>query len=189
GTYDEAVSAGGLDLEMPGPARWMAKEFVQTALDSGALTMEALEDKVRRLLGVIEKAGLFENPELQPERAENRPEHRAIVREAAREAIVLLKNENNLLPLQKTRSIAVIGPYARTAQVLGGGSAGVTPHYAASPFDGIRVRGGDKIKVETAPGCLIYKTLPPPAPETMYTKDEQAGLNVSLFDNTDFSGT
>ena len=188
GTYDEAVPAGGLDLEMPGPARWMAKDLVQKALDNGTLTMEALDDKVRRLLGVLEKAGLFENPELQPERSENKPEHRAIVREAAREAIVLLKNEDGLLPLQKTKSIAVIGPYARTAQVLGGGSAGVTPHYATSPFDGIRIRGGDKIKVETAPGCVIYKTLPPPAPETIFTRDEQAGLNVSLFDNTDFSG-
>jgi beta-glucosidase len=188
GTYDEAVPAGGLDLEMPGPARWMAKEIVQKALDNGTLTLEALDDKVRRLLGVLEKAGLFENPELQPERGENKPEHHAIVREAAREAIVLLKNENNLLPLQKTKSIAVIGPYARTAQVLGGGSAGVTPHYAASPFDGIRTRAGDKIKVETAPGCFIYKTLPPPAHETMFTADEHAGLKVSLFDSTDFSG-
>jgi beta-glucosidase len=188
GTYDEAVPAGGLDLEMPGPARWMAKEIVQKALDKGTLTLEALDDKVRRLLGVLEKAGLFENPELQPERGENKPEHRAIVREAAREAIVLLKNENNILPLQKTKSIAVIGPYASTAQVLGGGSAGVTPHYATSPFEGIRTRAGDNIKVETAPGTLIYKNLPPPAPETLFTADESAGLNISLFDNTDFSG-
>jgi len=188
GTYDEAVPAGGLDLEMPGPARWMAKDFVQKALDSGALTMEALDDKVLRLLGVIEKAGLFENPELKPERAEDKPEHRAIIREAAREAIVLLKNENDLLPLQKTKSIAVIGPYARMAQVLGGGSAGVTPHYATSPFDGIRVRAGDQIKVETAPGCFIYKNLPSPAPETLFTSDERSGLSLSLFDNTELSG-
>lgn len=187
GTYDEAVPAGGLDLEMPGPARWMAKEFVQKALDSGALTMEALDDKVRRLLRVIEKAGLFENPELQPERGENRPEHRAIIREAAQEAIVLLKNEKGLLPLQGVRSVAVIGPYARTAQVLGGGSAGVTPHYAVSPFDGIRTVGKN-INVETAPGCLIYKNLPAIAPENLFTSDERPGLSLSLFDNIDFSG-
>jgi beta-glucosidase len=188
GTYDETVPAGGLDLEMPGPARWMAKELVQKALDNGTLTLEALDDKVRRLLGVLEKAGLFENPELQPERADNKPEHRAIIREAAREAIVLLKNEKKLLPLKKTKSVAVIGPYARTAQVLGGGSSSVTPHYTASPFDGIRVRAGDKVKVETAPGTFIYKNLPPPATETLFTADESAGLNLSLFDNTDFSG-
>src|SRR5215212_592597 len=187
GTYDEAVPAGGLDLEMPGKARWMAKEIVQKALDNGMLTLEALDDKVRRLLGVIEKAGLFENPELQPERAENKPEHRAIIREAAREAIVLLKNENNLLPLQRTKSIAVIGPYARTAQILGGGSAGVTPHYAVSPFDGIRT-DGKNVNVETVPGAFIYKNLPPIAPETLFTTDERSGLSLNLFDNTEFSG-
>ena len=150
--------------------------------------MEELDDKVRRLLGVLEKAGSFDNPELQPERAEDRPEHRLIIREAAREAIVLLKNDNGLLPLDKAKSIAVIGPYARTAQILGGGSAGVTPHYAASPFDGIRTRAGNKIKVETAPGCFIYKNLPAPAPDTLFTSDGRAGLSLSLFDNTELSG-
>ncbi|HZJ24531.1 MAG TPA: glycoside hydrolase family 3 C-terminal domain-containing protein [Anaerolineales bacterium] len=187
GTYDEAVPTSGLDLEMPGPGRWMAKEIVQKALDAGTLTMELLDDKVRRLLGVLEKAGVFENPELQPERADNRPEHRAIILEAAREAIVVLKNDNKLLPLQGVRSVAVIGPYARTAQILGGGSAGVTPHYAVSPFDGIRT-GGKNINVETAPGAFIYKNLPPVAPDTLFTADERSGLSLNLFDNTDFSG-
>src|SRR5215213_890944 len=101
GTYDPETPNGGLDLEMPGSARWMSEEHVKRALDDGPLTEEAIDNKVVRLLGVIEKAGLLENPELQPERAENKPEHRAIIREAAREAIVLLRNENNLLPLQK----------------------------------------------------------------------------------------
>ncbi|HJR80461.1 MAG TPA: glycoside hydrolase family 3 C-terminal domain-containing protein [Anaerolineales bacterium] len=188
GTYDEDVPAGGLDLEMPGPGRWMAKEFVQKALDSGTLSMEALDDKVRRLLDVLEKAGLFENPELQPERGEDKPEHRSVLREAAREAIVLLKNENDLLPLQKPKSIAVIGPYARRAQILGGGSSSVSPHYSTSPFDGIQARAGDQVKVESATGCFIHKNLPSLAPETMFTSDERAGLTVSLFDNTDLSG-
>ena len=83
----------------------------RNALANGTLTQEALDDKVRRLLCVLEKAGLFENPELQPERAENKPQHRKIIREAAREAIVLLKNDGTL-PLKKVKSIAVIGPYA-----------------------------------------------------------------------------
>jgi beta-glucosidase len=187
GTYDEAVPSGGLDLEMPGPARWMAKEIAQKALDASTLTMERLDDKVRRLLGVLEKAGLFDDPELQPERAEDKPEHRAIIREAAREAIVLLKNDNKLLPLQGVRSVAVIGPYARTAQILGGGSAGVTPHYAVSPFDGIR-SAGKNVNVETAPGAFIYKNLPPIAPDILFTADERSGLSLSLFDNPDFSG-
>ena len=187
GTYDTEVPTGGLDLEMPGPARWMSEELVKNALANGTLTEEALDDKVRRLLCVLEKAGLFTNPELQPERAEDKPQHRRIMREAAREAIVLLKNDGTL-PLNKVKSIAVIGPYAQTAQILGGGSSSVTPHYAVSPFAGIKNRAGNKIKVEAAPGCFIYKTLPAPAPETLSTPDGRRGLSLSLFNGTELSG-
>ena len=186
GTYDTNVPAGGLDLEMPGPARWMAEEHVRKALEKGTLSEEALDDKVRRLLVVLEKAGLFENPSLSAERGENRPQHRRIMREAAREAIVLLKNEG-ILPLKKVKSIAVIGPYANTAQILGGGSSSVTPHYVVTPFEGIRNRAG-RIKVETAPGCHIYKNLPAPAPETLSTADGQRGLSLKIFNGTEFSG-
>lgn len=188
GTYDEAVPAGGLDLEMPGPARWMATEVVKKALENGSLTESALDDKVRRLLGVLEKAGLLENPSpLQEERGEDRPEHRAVMREAAREAIVLLKNQG-VLPLKQVKSIAVIGPHAARANILGGGSSSVNPHYAVSPLAGIRSRAGEAVKVETAPGCFIHRTLPAPLPETLTTPDGQRGLRLSIFDNAELSG-
>lgn len=187
GTYDDGVPAGGLDLEMPGPARWMAAEVVKKALDSGALTEEKLNDKVRRLLTVLEKAGLFENPTLPPEQGIDRPEHRAVMRDAAREAIVLLKNEG-VLPLRGTRSIAVIGPNAARAQILGGGSSSVTPHYAVSPLEGIRRRAGESIRVDAAPGCFIHKTLPQPAPETLTTPTGGRGLRLSVFAGTEFAG-
>lgn len=188
GTYDEGVPAGGLDIEFPGPARWMSAEAVKKALDNGSLSGQSLNDKVRRLLRVIEKAGLFENPNRPPERADDKPEHRRIIREAAREAIVLLKNDGTL-PLKKVKSIAVIGPYAATAQIFGGGSSsGFEPHYVVSPFDGIRKRAGGKIRVDTAPGCFIYKNLPAPAPETLSTPDGRLGLDLSLFHGTELSG-
>jgi beta-glucosidase len=188
GTYDRDVPNSGLDLEMPGTARWMSEEHVKRALDDGPLTEEVLDNKVKRLLGVLEKAALFTNPEPQTERAENKPQHRRIIREAAREAIVLLKNDGTL-PLKKAvRSIAVIGPNAQSAQILGGGSASVTPHYAISPFEGIKNRAGDKIKVQMAPGCFIYKTLPAPAPETLTTREGRRGLSVSLFNGTEMAG-
>jgi beta-glucosidase len=187
GTYDRDVPSGGLDLEMPGKARWMSEEMVKHALDDGPLTEEILDGKVRRLLGVLDKAGLFDKPELQPERGEDKPQHRKIMREAAREAIVLLKNDG-ILPLKKVKSIAVIGPYAAQAQILGGGSSSVTPHYAVSPFEGIKNRAGKKIKVDTAPGCFIYKTLPAPALETLSTEDGRVGLDLSIFNGTEYSG-
>jgi len=186
GTYDREVPNGGLDLEMPGEARWMSEEVVKRALDDGPLTEEALDGKVRRLLGVLEKAGLFGKHELQPERGEDKPQHRKIIREAAREAIVLLKNDGTL-PLKKIKSIAVIGPYANAAQVLGGGSSSVTPHYVVTPFDGIKNRAG-KIRVETAPGCHIHKNLPAPAPETLSTTDGRTGLSINIYNGIEFSG-
>ncbi|MFT3892812.1 MAG: glycoside hydrolase family 3 C-terminal domain-containing protein [Anaerolineales bacterium] len=187
GTYDKDVPSGGLDIEMPGQARWMSEELVKRALDDGPLTEEILDNKVRRLLGVLEKAGLFDQPELSPERGEDKPQHHKIMREAAREAIVLLKNDGTL-PLKKIKSIAVIGPYAAQAQILGGGSSSVTPHYAVSPFDGIKNRAGKKIKVDTAPGCHIYKSLPAPAPETLTNEDGLPGLTLTLFNGTEFGG-
>ncbi len=187
GTYDKDIPSGGLDLEMPGKARWMSEEHVKHALDDGPLTEAMLDDKIRRLLGVAEKAGLFDRPELQAERGEDKPQHRKIIREAAREAIVLLKN-NGTLPLKKVKSIAVIGPYAEAAQILGGGSSSVTPHYVVTPFEGIKNRAGKKIKVDTAPGCFIYKNLPAPAPETLFTEDGHLGLSLNLFNGTQFSG-
>lgn len=187
GTYDEAVPAGGLDLEMPGPARWMATEVVKKALENGSLTESGLNDKVRRLLGVLEKAGAFENAGLQPEKAEDRPEHRAVMRKAAQEAIVLLKNEG-VLPLENVKSIAVIGPNAADAQILGGGSSSVNPHYVVSPLTGIRNRAGETVRVETAPGCFIKKILPAPAPETLRTPDGKPGLRMSIFDGTECAG-
>ena len=186
GTYDKDAPNSGLDLEMPGKARWMSEEMVKRALDDGPLTEEMLDDKVRRLLGVLEKAGMFDRPELKPERGEDKPQHRAVMRQAAREAIVLLKNDGTL-PLKKVRSIAVIGPYAAQAQILGGGSSSVTPHYAISPFEGIKNRAG-KIKVETAPGCHIYKNLPAPAPDTLSTADGRTGLSIKIFNGTTLSG-
>ena len=190
GTYDEQVPTGGLDLEMPGPARWMATEVVKKALANGTLTEERIDDKVKRLLCVLEKAGLFENPTHQPERATDNPKHRRILRQAAGEAIVLLKNDGKKLPLKKgIRSIAVIGPHAANASIFGGGSSsGFRPHYVVSPLEGIRKRAGQTVRVDYAPGCLIHKSLPAPAPETLSTADGRRGLSLSVFNGIKFSG-
>jgi len=189
GTYTDTVPAGGLDIEFPGTARWMSPELVQKALDNGSLSMDSLNDKVRRLLLVTEKAGLLDNPERPAERADDKPEHRKVIREAAGEAIVLLKNGGNL-PLKKVKSIAVIGPHASNASIFGGGSSsGFIPHYVVSPLEGIRNRAGKKVKVDYAPGCFIHRNLPAPARETLSTADGRVGLSLSLFDGIEFAGT
>ncbi len=190
GTYTENVPAGGLDLEMPGPARWMNKERVQQALDQGDLTPEALDEKVRRVLHAIERCGAFDQPPQAEERGEDRSDHRTLIREAARETIVLLRNQGGLLPLDsaKVKTIALIGELARWPNAMGGGSSRVTPHYLVSPLDGLRARAGDAIRVEYATGCFIHKTMPTPDVSYLTSEDGQPGLTLRIYDNLDFSG-
>lgn len=189
GTYDMNVPNGGLDIEMPGPARWMSEEVVKRALDEGPLTEEGINNKAARLLRFIEKAGLLDMPPHKNEVANDNPKHRKVLREAASEAIVLLKNKKDLLPLKKVKRIAVIGPHAERASIFGGGSSsGFRPHYVVSPLEGIKNRAGKKVKVDYAPGCHIFKTLPTPAPELFSNADNRLGLNLSLFNGTEFSG-
>jgi beta-glucosidase len=182
GTYSANVPKSGLDLEMPGPARWMGEHALQ-AVQSGQVSEERINDKVRRLLCTIEKAGVFDQPDLQPERAIDNPEHRQLARQTAAEALVLLKN-NNLLPLDagKIKSVAVIGENAMLASIMGGGSVRVNPHYVVSPLEGIRRRAGES-RVSYSLGCPIHRH--PPLFNTSWLKD---GLTLQYFANRELSG-
>ena len=190
GTYSPDVAPGGLDLEMPGPARWMG-EHVLEAVRAGTLSTNVIDDKVRRLLRTIDRAGAFEDPSEPPERAVDRPEHRRLAREAASEAIVLLKNADGILPLEveRVRSIAVIGENAERAQVQGGGSAHVSPHYTVSPLEGIVNRVGDNVEVGFEIGCTIHRR-PPLVDSAWLTTDDGSrnGLTVQFFDDLELSG-
>jgi beta-glucosidase len=167
GTQGTVASAtGGLDLEMPGPPRvWGEK--LRAAVDAGDVEEGAIDEMVRRMLRAMLRTGAFEgvgSPE-PPELSVDLPEHRALARRLASEAIVLAKNEAEALPLRTEgegaiRSLAVIGPAARYTAVQGGGSARVSPHYQISALDGIRGRAGAGVEVHFAPGCTNHRRLP-----------------------------
>jgi beta-glucosidase len=184
GTYSPNVAKGGLDLEMPGPARWMGEKTLE-AIQSGAVSEEAIDDKVRRLLRTLDRAGLFEHPELPPEQAIDNPAHHRLAREVASEAIVLLKNENSLLPLDTNvhNSIAVIGENAKRPSFIGGGSCRVRPHYVISPLEGIQNRAGESVQISYALGCATYKNLP------LLDKNWLANtITLQYFSNRDLAG-
>ena len=192
GTYSDGVPAGGIELEMPGPARWMAAEHVQAALDSGTLTLEALDDKVRRILRTAERVGAFGKPFFPPEKEEGSdlPEERALIRQIAQETIVLLSNQRQTLPLDaaKLKRVVVIGELAHWANVLGGGSAQVKTHHVVSPLEGIQRRVGDNVDVVYKPGCFMHKSLPAPEIDLFKTAAGQTGLDMAIYDNFDLSG-
>jgi beta-glucosidase len=121
---------------------------------------EALVDRAAgRVLSAKFRLGLFENPYVDPayaERITNGPAHRSLALEAAQRAIVLLKNDGPLLPLDlgRLKTIAVIGPNATDVH-LGGYSRDPGPGLGVSPLDGIRARVGTAARVLYAEGTPI----------------------------------
>jgi beta-glucosidase len=178
----------GLDLEMPGPPIWRGEKLL-AAVEAGQVSMAAIDESVRRMLTIIERSGAFESPEIPEERSNDSPEQRALLRAAAAEGMVLLKNERNVLPLnpEKLGVIAVIGPNARTAQIMGGGSAQVNANYSVSPFDGIQVALGDQVELRYAIGCTNHKQMPS-LDSRMLTSSAGEGMAISYFNNLELAG-
>src|SRR2546421_6068164 len=181
----------GLDVEMPSPA-WRGEKLL-AAVERGEVTEATIDTSVRRLLRLLVKAGFFEHPETMPEQAIDLPEHRALIRQAASEGCVLLRNEQHVLPLQREQltSIAVIGPNARVAQIMGGGSAQVNVHYAISPFEGIANTVGEQISVRYEQGCTNHKYQPLLDMSLLLAgkQGSEHGLAIEYFNNSDLSGT
>ena len=182
GTYSDNVPGGGLDLEMPGPARWMDVEKIITAVESGELDEAVIDDKVRRLLRLIERV-------TQP-RPNISPADGQLPRQVAREALVLLKNEGDLLPLNpdQPQTIAVIGENARWAQIMGGGSAQVNPHYIVSPLAGIQNRVGEQVNVAYEIGAPIHRLAPLVNLDWLTAANGQPGLSLDYFHNMELAG-
>lgn len=164
----EAMNAG-LDCEMPGPTKWRGQKLLE-AVEAGEVSMKAVDAAVRRMLLVRERTGILEPGWTRPAETEyDDPRHRAVIREAGVNAIVLLTN-NGVLPLDPSalKKVAVIGPNANTARIEGGGSAGVRHHPALTPLAALVERFGPQVEVVHEPGCEIERGVPPmPAPLTI----------------------
>jgi beta-glucosidase len=148
-----AVRAG-VNMELPEPDCYL--NLVQLVRER-ALKESELDELVAPMLYWKFKMGLFDDPYVDPEHAERIvgcDENRKIALQAARETITLLKNDNNVVPLdtRKIKSIAVIGPNA-DREMIGGYSG--KPKHIVSLLDGIRKKAGDKVKVSYAEGCKI----------------------------------
>src|SRR5450631_114040 len=125
----------------------------------GKVAEAELDQAVQRVLAAKFRLGLFENPYVDPDYAQkitNSSEHQQLALKVAQKSIVLLKNDNQLLPLdlKKLKTIAVIGPNAADVH-LGGYSRDPGPGNQISILDGIRKHAGDGVKVLYAEGCKI----------------------------------
>ncbi len=183
----------GLDVEMPGP-RWRGEKLLD-AVARGEVEEATIDRSVLRVLRLLEKAGVFEHPDTAstPEETIDTPERRALVREAAAEGIVLLKNAGQVLPLAREQltNIAIIGPNAKVAQTTGGGSAQVNALYAVTPFQGIVAQVGSDTRVTYEEGCTNFRLLPLLDTRLVLggAEGNERGLAVEYFNSNDLSGS
>jgi len=145
--HDQPEAAGmaltaGVDMSM---ADGLYGKFIPALVESGKLPLSVVDEAVRRVLRTKFKAGLFENPYTDPKRAQTEilsPENLAVARKMAQESIVLLKNAEGVLPLDKgTKTIALIGPLVDDkANQLGAWVANGRAQDAVTPHEGIAAK-------------------------------------------------
>lgn len=168
---------GGLDIQMPGPDRFFGAP-VAKAIANGETDESYLDAIVNRRVHLHTMLDAWENDVDEPELSIEHDADRELAHRAAAEAMVLLENDG-LLPLDpNVSSIALIGPNAVSAHIMGGGSAQLPAHRRVAPKHIFAERFGDRLVVE--PGCVIDKNTPPARPDD--------GFTVDLFMNDDWSG-
>ncbi|KAI9840554.1 MAG: hypothetical protein M1837_001534 [Sclerophora amabilis] len=171
--------AAGCDLEMPGPTKWRGERALRAVLD-GELSEADVEACATSVLHLIDQTKGLDGPLREtPERASDEPDRRHLIRQAGIEGLVLLKNEDCLLPLvSKHGTIAVIGPNSKRAIAGGGGSASLNPYYVTTPFDSIQAIS--KREVLYSRGCAIDKWLPL-ASDFCRTYSGKAGVMLEYY--------
>ncbi|MFT4072663.1 MAG: beta-glucosidase BglX [Dysgonamonadaceae bacterium] len=156
-TVSARALAAGIDMDM------VSEGFLnlQKALKDGKVTMAQIDQACRRVLEAKYVLGLFKNPYkyCDSKRAKTEiftPANRAVARQVATESFVLLKNDNNTLPLAKKGKIAVIGPLGNTRENMPGTWSVATPlDKSISLMDGLKAAVGDKAEVNYAKGSHL----------------------------------
>ncbi|KAI8303429.1 putative beta-glucosidase I, partial [Colletotrichum sp. SAR11_59] len=183
GTYStsEAVNAG-LDLEMPGPARWRG-ELLMWAILCRKVKEATIDERVRSVLNLINKV----QPALKHRRDErtqgDTEEKRRVCRKVASDSIVLLKIERSVLPQNPSseQTFGLIGPAVRLPAVSGGGSADLVPYYVSTPLDAINDIVGEG-RVKTAMGCHGHLFTPLLSSNVTVPGTNQPGYILNWFE-------
>jgi len=190
-----ATATAGCDLEMPGPGAHLGHHLAE-ASRAGDVPAAVVRTNAGRLLHLLERAGVLDDPTEPDERSIDRPEHRALARRAAAAAMVLLRNEppvggaDPLLPLDAAalRTVALIGPNADPLVHQGGGSSEVLTHPVASLVASLADRLGDATSVVHEPGARTHRFVPEPTPDVWQPGDDGRGVVLETFASPDLSG-
>ncbi|MDT5295551.1 MAG: beta-glucosidase, partial [Acidobacteriota bacterium] len=189
-TYDGVAAAnGGQDLEMPFGA-FMNRATLLPAVQQGKVTVAVIDEHVRRILRTAARFGWLDRDQREASVPRFNQQGRQAALQAAREGMVLLKNDGGLLPLArgKVKSIAVVGPDAYPAVPVGGGSARVEPFAAVSFMEGLSNALGTSANVYYQRGI---PTLGEMAEATDFSNAAAAGkpgLSAEYFKTEDLTG-
>lgn len=148
------------------------------AVTSNKVKETTLDDRVRKVLEMVKLAAKSKIPEFANEVERNLPEDQALLRRAAAESIVLLKNEDNILPLDPSKKTLVIGPNADIAAYCGGGSARLPAYYTVTPLEGIKNKSTGEVSF--VQGAYGHKELPLLG-EQLKTEGGQPGYTFRVY--------
>lgn len=193
GVHSTKSIDAGLDIEMPGPGKFMLKENILEAVKNLSLTEEELNDRIARILRALVKTKVLDMDYKGPQKEFDPEDHKEIALKAAEESIILLKNDDDVLPLSidSIGTIAVIGPNAREARLGGGGSASVTACYSVSPLEGLMNYCGDSVHISFEEGCRFIGNYPVVYPENLITEENGRmvnGLKGEYFKGNNLEG-
>ena len=178
-----------LDLEMPGPGKYYEKPL-RKALKKGLVKEIEIDNAALRMIKLILKTSMGKSYNKSDVMVENK----RIAKKVAEESIVLLKNENSILPLNSNsiQTLAVIGPNANRSVIQGGGSARVTPAYSITPLQGIIENAAmNNIEVQYEKGVENHPSVPLMEKISLRTtKDsKEKGLKAEYYRSYNFSDT
>jgi len=163
------------------------------AFEKGMINEAAIDEAVRRVLRAKFKLGLFENPYVDPQEASKwngTKENRELAKKASLESMVLLKNDDQTLPLSKTvKSVAIIGTDAEEARLGGYSGPGNKP---VSILEGLKTKLGENVTINYAAGpgreSTNYVTIPREQLYHYEGGEQKAGLQAEYFNNITLEG-
>lgn len=190
-TYDGVAAVnGGLDIEMPSGAH-MNRATLQPAIKAGKVTEATIDDHVRRILRRAIEFGWLDREQIDRSIPAYNLHGREVALEVARSGMVLLKNNDNLLPFDKSKikTLAILGPDAYPGHPVGGGSAGVVPFHNVSFLEGVADFAGNNVAVTYSSGIPTLSELADMTSFTTATANGKPGLTSERFLSNDLSGT
>lgn len=183
GSHDTVASAnGGLSIAMPGPHTIYGDKLVD-AVKNGLVAESAVDALVEDILRLIARTHAADRPDDFVEQSVDDLRERDLCRRAVTDGIVLLRNQDAMLPLSPAARVAIIGPNAAMTRIMGGGSASLEP----LPYRSILRALEDSLDTPPVfePGVRIDRLLPPLRSSVLRTPDSEPGLLVEYFNGFD----